>query len=136
MASRKCEAFVFYEQNKQRASLMGVQREGSMKQPNNKQFTVKGHDGRCELYATLSAYEHLNDSVSLVIGDNFDIDESWWKRTITLEAGSGEVEVKEVSLDLKRITPSAHLRRQLRRHGTNASNSQELRQASRYSSTF
>lgn len=107
MASQRCEAFVFCEQHQQHApSSRDVQKKkGNMKHDiQSKQFLVKGHDGRCELYATLMALEHLADSVSLVIGDNYDI-EPWWKRTIKQEAASGEVTTKEVRLDLKWITP-------------------------------
>ena len=79
------------------------------KQPGN-EFLVKGHDGRCQLYGTLSAYENLSDSVSVVIGDNFDIDDSWWKRTIkqvSPQEGNlpDKVSIKEVTLDLKWFTP-------------------------------
>jgi hypothetical protein len=70
----------------------------------SEQYRVKGFDGRCELYGTLSGLEHSTDSVSLVVGDNFDVDESWWKRTVTLESASGGVTAKEIILDLKWIT--------------------------------
>jgi hypothetical protein len=84
---------------------MGVRKEGNMNNDiQSKQFRVKGCAGRGELYATLSALEHSTDSVSLVIGDNFDID-PWWKRTIKLEAASGEVTTREVRLDLRWFTP-------------------------------
>lgn len=81
MASEKSGAFVFLQH-----FLEGMRKRGNMEQ--HKQFVVKGHDGRCELYAHLMGLEHIEDSVSLVIGDNFDI-EPWWKRTIKQKAGSG-----------------------------------------------
>lgn len=82
----------------------GVQKAGNMHHIESKQYMVKGCDGRGELYAHLMGLEHIMDSTSLVIGDTFD-DDPWFKRTIKHEAASGKVTEKEVSLDLKWITP-------------------------------
>ena len=70
----------------------------------SKQYIVKGRAGRGELYAHLSGLEHIEDSVSAVIGDNFNI-EPWWKRTLRCEDASGKVTTKESHLDLKVFTP-------------------------------
>ena len=77
------------------------------------QYVVKGFDGRCELYAHIMGGEFCGDSCTLVIGDNFDLDDSWWKRRITEETASGQVSNREVTIDLHWITPEKTKRGEL-----------------------
>jgi hypothetical protein len=70
----------------------------------NKQFIVKGEDGRRQLWATLSASELSGDSM-VVIGDWLNSDQ-WWKRTVSSKAISGRVTTKDIELEnLKSFDP-------------------------------
>jgi hypothetical protein len=69
------------------------------------QFSIKGSDGRRELYAVLAAAEFRENADVIVLGDVENSDDLWCKRTIEQKAASGVVTKRDAEIDFKIFPP-------------------------------